>query len=197
MKLIWESKPTLVIETGVAKGGSLLFACQMLDLIYGADRRERWRVIGCDVNSLDQAREVVERFEYLNNVSFFHGDSASKDFRSFIETTISDYNSSRVLLSLDSNHTEEHVLAELNSLSHFVTIDSFIVVWDTRIGDLTRLTHLLRPRSWSRKKHAGTGVEKFMKNEGDLLGFVVESSMENELIFTGVERSILKRITRA
>ena len=81
MKLIWESKPTLVIETGVAKGGSLLFASQMLDLIYGADGRERWRVIGCDINSLDQARDVVERFDLSERIRSRALELIRVDFR--------------------------------------------------------------------------------------------------------------------
>lgn len=193
-QLVFRAKPTVIIETGVAKGGSVLFACQILDLLHGASNRNNWRVICSDINSLDEAKKAIFDFGYEKNVEFYRGDSACEGFRNLISEVLLTLSNPRVLLSLDSNHTEEHVFNELMSLSKFVSKDSYAVVWDSRIGDLSSMTHYLRPRAWNKKHHAGTGVSKFMKTVSGKQSFCLELQPESTLLITGLKNGILRRL---
>ena len=192
-QLIFRARPNVIIETGVAKGGSILFACQMLDLLHGPSNSNSWRVICSDKNSMREAEDVINMFGFKNNVIFFQGDSASHSFKELIDQNLLKMNSPRILVSLDSNHTEDHVFNELNSLADLVSPNSYAIVWDSRIGDLSRLTHYLRPRSWNKKKHAGTGVLKFLKLESNHSKFKVERDLELNLIISGTHYGILQR----
>ena len=153
-------------------------------------RSERWSVICCDINPLIEAQQLIQQHGYEERVVFFQGDSASHDFSALVLGIIKRQAQPTVLLSLDSNHTEEHVYSELVSLASFVTSKSYVIVWDSRLGDLTNLTHYLRPRPWSKRRHAGTGAELFMASDhGET--FVYEKSFEKNLLLTGVKNGVL------
>lgn len=192
-EILYKVKPNIVIETGVAKGGSILYASNILELLHGQNSNCQWRVICCDINSLDQAKYEIEKAGYGDRVSFFHGDSASTEFRHFAKAIVDTISKPKILLALDSNHTEEHVLAELRSLADLVSVDSYAIVWDSRIGDLSKLTHFIRPRAWNKHRHAGTGAISFMKKFGFAKGFVFDKTYENRLKLTGVKNGILLR----
>ena len=192
-KLIFRAKPNVIIETGVAKGGSVLFACQMLDILHGKESRNNWRIICSDINSLEEAKQVIRRFGYLENVYFFHGDSASLEFQNVVQDQLKKINTAQVLVSLDSNHTEDHVFNELSSLSRFVSLNSYAVIWDSRIGDLSILTHYLRPRAWNKKQHAGTGVLRFLKSESVAHTFENCRDIENSFLLSGTKNGVLLR----
>lgn len=190
-QLISRSRPNVIVETGVAKGGSVLFACQMLDFFHRGLSESNWKVICCDINSLDNAKTVIARHGYSEKVVFFNGDSTGDGFLSLVQESLKGIDEPRVLVSLDSNHTEEHVYRELMSLAGLVSKGSYAIVWDSRIGDLSRLTHFLRPRAWNKGRHAGTGVVKYMKSIGSTDGFVYARTFENDLKITGVKRGVL------
>lgn len=190
-QLIFRSRPNVIVETGVAKGGSILFACQMLDLLNRGFAESNWKVICCDINSLDDAKTVIAKHGYSERVIFFNGDSSGSGFLSQVQESLKSLNEPRVLVSLDSNHTEEHVYRELMSLAGLVSKGSYAIVWDSRIGDLSRITHFLRQRAWSKGRHAGTGAVKYMKSIGVKNGFVYDSTLENALKITGVKRGVL------
>jgi cephalosporin hydroxylase len=192
-QLIFRAKPNVIIETGVAKGGSILFACQMLDLLHGREKQNHWRVICSDINSLEQAEDVIYRFGYTENVFFFHGDSASLEFQNVVQEQLMSVEQSRVLVSLDSNHTEHHVWMELQLLAPFVSLDSYVVIWDSRLGDLSRLTHYLRPRAWNRSQHAGSGVSRFLKFEPIAHNFEICNDIERSLLLSGTKNGVLIR----
>jgi len=192
-EIIFKVKPRVIVETGVAKGGSVLYACHLLDLIHRNNSEKSWRVISCDVNSMRDAREAVATFGYADKVDFFQGDSASLEFKIYAKSIIDSLNDPVVLISLDSNHTESHVKDELESLADFVSKGSYAIIWDSRIGDLTVLTHWIRPRAWNRRHHAGTGASLFMKETGISLGFVSDLSFEDRLQISGLKNGILFR----
>lgn len=196
-QLIFRARPNVIIETGVAKGGSVLFACQILDNMYGKSDNIKWRIICCDINSLENAKKVVSENGFAANVIFHNGDSSDISFRNLVSGVLETEKNPAVLLSLDSDHTEEHVYNELSSLAPFVTLDSYAIVWDSRISDLSRISHYLRPRRWSKKHNAGTGVNKFMKFQARKLGFKTDLTFETNLKITGVKSGILRRVSRA
>lgn len=191
--LIFKGRPNVIIETGVAKGGSVLFACQMLDLLHGNSRKVSWKVICCDINSLEEARVAIDRYGYTSNVIFFQGNSVDDEFKDLIARELKLIMSPSVFLSLDSNHTETHVLQELTQLSPYVTSGNFAVVWDSRIGDLSSLTHYLRPRAWGKKHHAGTGVQRFFAEINYSSNFSVENKLEKHLLLAGSKNGVLLR----
>lgn len=190
--LLFKVKPTTVIETGVAEGGSILFTCHILDLIHGKNKRNSWQIICCDINSMANAKRKIIRHGYSKNVKFFKGDSSKIEFNNFVKKNLRLKKQKAILVSLDSNHTENHVFQELNSLSNFVSKNSFIIVWDSRIGDLSILTHLLRKRAWKKKSHAGTAVLKFL-GQDSAENFKIEKNLENKLLITGTKFGILRK----
>jgi len=192
-QLIHRSKPTIIIETGVAKGGSVLFACQMLDLLHGVTGRKNWQVICCDINSTNEAQLLIEQHGYSENVKFFQGDSAGPFFNELVAKILKLHAEPKVLLSLDSNHTGDHVYAELVSLAKYISAQSYAIVWDSRLGDLSRLTHILRPRDWNKKNHAGIGAELFTASEHGKT-FQVVTSFEEKLILTGLKNGVIQKI---
>jgi cephalosporin hydroxylase len=162
----------------------------MLELLHKQDQASYWKVICCDINPVDEAQVLIHQNGFSDRVLFFQGDSASTEFKVLVENAIQDKSESSILLSLDSNHTEEHVFSELISLAGFVTTSSYAIVWDSRIGDLSFLTHYLRPRAWSKRKHAGTGARLFMASiHGQ--EFTYERSFEQDLLLTGTKYGIL------
>lgn len=191
-EIINKIKPKVIIETGVAKGGSVLFACHILDLIHRYEKNPYWKVICCDINSIETAKNFVEKHGYSDNVEFFQGDSTSPEFKTFVKKIIENMDNPGILLSLDSNHTEDHVYLELNSLAEFVSEGSYAIVWDSRIGDLSSITHLVRPRAWNKSHHAGTGSIRFMKEKSSQ--FNLDTSFEDRLRITGVKKGILQRV---
>lgn len=192
-EIVFRAKPTVIIETGVAKGGSVLFACQLLDLLHKENSEVNWQVVCADINSLADAQRVIMNSGYSDRVKFFQGDSASLEFKTFTQTVLASINQPKVLLMLDSNHTEKHVLEELHSLGDFVSESSYVVVWDSRIGDLSWLTHLIRPRAWNKRHHAGTGVALYMEERGAKNGYIIDKTLETKLKVTGVKNGILFR----
>ena len=194
-QLIFRARPIIIIESGVAQGGSILFACQMLDMIHGNSSKNQWKVICCDINSTQNAQTVVRDFGYQDNVIFYEGDSAGGEFQSIIRKLIERTDNPQILLSLDSNHTEIHVYNELLSLSTFVSKNSFAIIWDSRIGDLSKLTHYLRPRAWSKKHNAGTGVLRFINLQENSNMFENCQMFERSLYLTGTKNGVLRRIS--
>jgi cephalosporin hydroxylase len=164
----------------------------MLDLVHGVNCRKNWQVICCDINSTNEAQLLIEQHGYSENVKFFQGDSAGAFFNELVAKMLKLQAEPKVLLSLDSNHTEDHVYAELVSLAKYVSPQSYAIVWDSRLGDLSRLTHILRPRGWNKKNHAGTGAELFTSSEHGKT-FEVVPSFEENLILTGIKNGVIQK----
>lgn len=125
-EVIWEVQPDLIVETGIAHGGSIIFSASMLDLIGRGGQ-----VLGVDIEIRDHNRERIENHPMYNRINLLEGDSVSDD----IVESVSKYadDSETVMVFLDSNHTHDHVLQELEHYSELVTIGSYIVLPDTFI----------------------------------------------------------------
>lgn len=130
-ELIFTVKPDVIIETGVAHGGSLIFYSSLLELL------GKGKVIGVDIEIRSHNRETIEKHPMSKRIILVEGDSVAEKTIKTVEKSID--RDSTVLLCLDSNHTKEHVLKELKTYNKFVTPGSYIVVFDTIMPELKGL----------------------------------------------------------
>lgn len=128
-EIIWKVKPDLIIETGIAHGGSLIFYSSMLELIGGEGQ-----ILGIDVDIRQHNRVEIEKHPMFKRITMIEGSSIDNQ----IVKQVYDFaqGKSRVLVVLDSNHTHDHVLKELELYSPLVTIFSYLVVFDTVVEDM-------------------------------------------------------------
>lgn len=170
-EIIWKVKPDLIIETGIARGGSLIFSASILEII------GKGKVLGIDIDIHKENRKAVERHPLSKRIHMLEGSSISSEIMRHVRR-IAD-NKKRILVMLDSNHTHEHVLEELRLYSPFVSKGSYIIVFDSIIGDLPDYLHKNRP--WGRKNNPKTAILQFLK-ENDR--FRIDSETGNKLAIT-------------
>ena len=204
-KLIWDVKPTLVTETGVAKGGSILaiasfmfLAQQNTDSRTTESNSKGWLVVGVDKNVLKEEREMLSKWSFGANTLLIEGSSTEEEVLNSVKILSQDHE--RTLVFLDSDHSESHVARELECYSELVSIGSYIVVFDSGIGRLSEETHAVRPRNWNSNSHAGTAVVKFLENQkqnakanGTSPKFTLVTSIAEPLGISSIEHGILRR----
>jgi cephalosporin hydroxylase len=127
-EIFFEVRPTLVIEMGVAHGGSLIFSASLLSIL-GIDD---YRVLGIDIDIRSENRAIIERHFFSPKIELFEGSSTSKEAVEFVRSKIK--SSDRVLIILDSCHTRDHVFRELEIYSEFVSKDSYLIAMDGALG---------------------------------------------------------------
>ena len=179
-ELVWEAKPDLIIETGVARGGSLVFYASLLELIGGAGR-----VIGIDVDIRSHNRAAIEAHPMARRIDLIQGSSVDPNVIAQVKTHTE--TSQRVLVALDSNHTRDHVLKELELYSPFVTPGSYLVVFDTCIEHTP--PHLIGDRPWSKGNNPWTAVQAFLSTSHR---FVVDTGLVDKLQITVCPDGFLK-----
>ena len=143
-ELIWKIRPNLIIETGIAHGGSLIFYASMMALLDMVDAVENGgvadpqktnrMVLGIDIDIRAHNRAAIESHPMLPWVKTLEGSSVSSEIVTQVENISKDFN--RVLVCLDSNHAHDHVLAELNAYAPLVSEGSYCVVFDTVLEDM-------------------------------------------------------------
>lgn len=171
-EIIWQIKPDLIVETGIAHGGSLIFYASMLELIGGDGQ-----VVGIDIDIRDDSRDQIEGHPMFKRITMIQGSSIDEG----VVRQIYDFakRKKRVLVALDSNHTHEHVLKELKFYSPIVTKESYLVVFDTAIEDMPEDLWIDRP--WGKGNNPRTAVCEFLKTSDR---FVVDKEIENKLLIT-------------
>jgi len=171
-EIIWQVRPDLIIETGIAHGGSLIFHASMLEMI-----GEEGQVLGIDVDIREHNRVEIERHRMFKRIEMIEGSSV--DAGIIEEVSRFAAGKQRVLVVLDSNHTHEHVLRELELYSPFVTKDSYLVVFDTVIEDMPEDSFVDRP--WGKGNNPKTAVWEFLKTSDR---FVIDEEYNNKLLIT-------------
>ena len=171
-EIIWQVRPDLIIETGIAHGGSLIFHASMLEMI-----GEEGQVLGIDVDIREHNRVEIERHRMFKRIEMIEGSSV--DAGTIEEVSRFAAGKQRVLVVLDSNHTHEHVLRELELYSPFVTKDSYLVVFDTVIEDMPEDSFVDRP--WGKGNNPKTAVWEFLKTSDR---FVIDEEYNNKLLIT-------------
>lgn len=181
-EIIWEIKPDLIIETGIAHGGSLIYYASLLELI------GKGTVLGVDIDIRKHNREEIEKHPMFKRISMIEGSAISTDIIEQVKKFTE--NKKSILVCLDSNHTHDHVLEELKLYSPFVTPGSYIVVFDTIVEYIPE-NHLpcdIRP--WGVGNNPLTAVREFLKENKD---FYIDESINNKLLITVAPDGYLKR----
>lgn len=195
-ELIWQIKPDLVIETGIAHGGSLILSASMLALLDYCDAVEsgqaldpkatRRRVLGIDIDIRAHNREAIEAHPMAHRIDMLQGSSIAPEIIAEVHRRTQGHQ--RVLVILDSNHTHEHVLAELEAYAPLVSPGSYCVVFDTVIEDLPAGMYPDRP--WDVGDNPKTAVREFLSRNSD---FVVDEDIEAKLLITVAPGGYLRR----
>jgi cephalosporin hydroxylase len=171
-EIIWEVRPRLIIETGIAHGGSLIFSASMLELIGGDGR-----VIGVDIDIREHNRIEIERHPLARRVTMIQGSSIDEDVAGRVAHEAR--GDGAVLVILDSNHTHDHVLRELEIYSPLVTRGSYLIVFDTVIQEMP--ADFFPDRPWGPDSNPKTAVSEFLKRNDR---FEVDRQLEAKLQIT-------------
>ncbi len=179
-EIIWKTKPDVIIETGVARGGSLILSASILHLLNG-----NGKVIGIDIDIRDHNRAAIESHSLAFRINLIQGSSIEpstiEQVNNFIKAE------DKVMVILDSNHTHEHVLKELNLYSPLVTKDCYLIVMDTLVDDMPDA--YFKDRSWGKNNNPKTAVHEFLKSSDR---FKIDESMHNKLLITVAPDGYLK-----
>lgn len=181
-EVIWKVKPDLIIETGIARGGSLILSASLLELIGG-----KGKVVGVDIDIRKHNREAIERHPLYKRIVMIEGSSVDEEVIKKIKKLRE--GRKRVLVYLDSNHSHDHVLKELELYSPFVTKGSYLIVFDTISEYLP--PGLIVDRPWGKGNNPKTAVEAFLRKNKN---FVVDEDIENKLVITVAPGGYLKRV---
>lgn len=195
-ELIWQIKPDLVIETGIAHGGSLILSASMLALLDYCDAVEtgqtldpnssRRRVLGVDIDIRAHNRSAIEAHPMAHRIDMIQGSSIAPEVVTEVHKRATGHE--RIMVILDSNHTHEHVLAELDAYASLVSHDSYCVVFDTVIEDLPAGIYPDRP--WDVGNNPKTAVRDFLSRNN---GFEMDEDMEAKLLITVAPGGYLRR----
>ena len=171
-EIIWQVKPDMIIETGIAHGGSIIFYASMLEMLGG-----NGQVLGIDIDIREHNRVEIEKHPMFKRITMIEGSSVDKD----IAKQVYDFakNKKQVLVLLDSMHTHAHVLKELQLYSPLVTKGSYLVVFDTIIEDMPE--DFFPDRSWGKGNNPKTAVWEFLKTNDR---FEIDKEIENKLLIT-------------
>ena len=171
-EIIWRVKPDLIIETGIAHGGSLIFYASLLELI-GADGQ----VLGIDIDIREHNRVEIEKHPMFKRLTMIQGSSIDDN----VAQQVNDFakGKKQVLVALDSNHTHDHVLKELQLYSPLVTKSSYLVVFDTLIEDMPE--DFFPERPWGKGNNPKTAVKQFLRTN---TRFEIDKEIANKLLIT-------------
>lgn len=171
-ELIWQIKPQLIIETGIAHGGSLVFYASMLELL-----GNHGSVLGIDIDIRAHNKMEIENHPMFKRIKMLEGSSIDKN----IITKVYEYarDKTPIIVVLDSMHTHSHVLEELNAYSPLVTKDSYLVVFDTVVEDMPE--GMFSDRPWGKGNNPKTAVWDFLKTNDR---FEIDKEIENKLLIT-------------
>jgi len=182
-EIIWNTRPDVIVETGIAHGGSLILYASLLKLLGTGGR-----VIGVDIDIRAHNRREIERHSMFEHISLIEGPSTDEAIVQQVRDQIGD--GQRVMVVLDSNHTHQHVLEELELYSPMVTRDCYLVVFDTVVEDLPNEVFPNRP--WGQGNNPKTAVWEFLKSNPR---FVIDKEVEDKLLITVAPDGFLRCVT--
>ena len=180
-EIIWAMKPDFIIETGIAHGGSLVFYASMLELC------GKGKVIGIDVDIRQHNRVEIEKHPLFHRITMIEGSSISPEVVNKVQTMTAGAKS--IIVALDSNHTHDHVLKELEFYAPFVSVGSYCIVFDTGIEDLPK--DMIIDRPWGPGNNPKTAVWEFLKTNDR---FVIDKDIETKILLTSAPDGYLRRI---
>lgn len=196
-ELIWSIKPDLIIETGIAHGGSIIFSASMLAILDVCDAIEageniapeisRRKVLGIDIDIRTHNRAAIESHPMSSRIQMIQGSSIAPEIIEQVRAIAANY--SRILICLDSNHTHDHVLAELKAYAPLASVGSYCVVFDTLIEDMPK--EMFPDRPWGLGNNPKTAVWEYLKDHPE---FEIDTNIQNKLLITVAPDGYLKRV---
>ncbi|MBN1168116.1 MAG: cephalosporin hydroxylase family protein [Methanospirillaceae archaeon] len=186
-EIIWSVQPDLIIETGIAHGGSLIFSASILELLSLCGGSPDAEVIGIDIEIRSHNRKAIEEHPMFRRISMIEGDSTADDVIAQVQERAKNHR--KVLVCLDSNHTHEHVLRELRAYAPLVTKGSYCVVFDTLIEMMPEGSFPDRP--WDVGNNPWTAVQEYLKERDR---FEIDKDIPNKLLITVAPDGYLKCI---
>jgi len=187
-ELLWTIKPDLIVETGVAHGGSLIFYASMLELNAICGGPTEAHVIGIDVDIREHNRNAIIEHPMSRRITLVEGSSTDPEVVNIVQNQVSLRQT--VLVCLDSNHTHQHVLEELNLYAPMTSIGSYCVVFDTLIEQMPDDTYSDRP--WGRGNSPLSAINEFRIENTD---FEIDRSIDGRLLISVAPGGFLKRIS--
>jgi cephalosporin hydroxylase len=182
-ELIWELKPDLIIEAGIAHGGSIVYYASLLELIGGEGI-----VLGIDIDIRKHNRELIEAHPMYKRISMIEASSIEQETAEQVYEIAK--GKSRIMVCLDSNHTHDHVLRELELYAHLTSINSYCIVFDTIVEDLPH-DYMPGGRPWNPGNNPKTAVFEFLKKNDN---FKIDKSIDNKLLISVAPDGYLKRV---
>ena len=190
-ELVSTVQPNLIIETGIAHGGSLVLSASMLcllDVMEGLDPRQSPRkVVGVDIDIRPHNRKALDEHPLRFKMELIEGSSIDPDIIQQVHRYADGVD--RVLVSLDSNHTHEHVLAELNAYADLVSVGSYCIAFDTVVEDLPAGSFPDRP--WDVGNNPKTAVHEWLQKHPE---FKIDKDIDNKLLISVAPDGYLKRL---
>ena len=196
-EIIWDLKPDLIIEIGIAHGGSLILSASMLAMIdiaeaienkitYDPTKSQR-KVLGVDIDIREHNKKAIDSHPMSNWIEMIQGSSISQEIIDKVKSFAKDYD--RILVCLDSNHTHAHVLAELEAYAPLTSVGSYCVVFDTVIEDVPASVFPDRP--WGPGDNPKTAVQNYLAANSN---FEIDKSIQQKLLITVAPDGYLKRV---
>jgi cephalosporin hydroxylase len=186
-ELIWQVQPDLVIETGIAHGGSLIFSASMLELNAACGGPKDAQVLGVDIDIRAHNREAIETHPMSKRITMIQGSSVAPEIVAQVRAKAQ--GKQRVLISLDSNHTHEHVLAELQAYAPLTSVGSYCIVFDTVIEDMPAAMFPDRP--WGPGNNPKTALWAYLKEHPE---FQIDRQIDHKLLISVAPDGYLKRV---
>ena len=186
-EIIWQVQPDLIIETGIAHGGSLIFYAAMLELNAACGGPGDAAVLGIDVDIRPHNRAAIEAHPMFKRISMIQGSSIDAKVVERVRQRAQ--GQQRVLVCLDSNHTHAHVLAELQAYAPMATVGSYCVVFDTIVEDLP--ADMFPDRPWGPGNNPKTALREYLATHPE---FEIDRRIDHKLLVSVAPNGYLKRI---
>jgi len=196
-EIIWQTKPDLIIETGIAHGGSIIMSASMLALLDFCDAIEtckkidpiksKRKVLAIDIDIRKHNLELIKAHPMSSRIKMLQGSSIEKKIVDQVYQIAKNYK--KIMICLDSNHTHSHVLKELESYAPLTSIGCYCIVFDTIVEDVPKNTFPDRP--WKPGDNPKTAVWNYIKNHPE---FEIDKNLQNKLMITVAPDGYLKRI---
>ena len=196
-ELVWVTRPDLIIETGIAHGGSLVLSASLLAMLDYCDaaksgslldpRAGKRKVLGIDIDIRAHNRAAIEAHPIAHKIAMIQGSSIAPDVIAQVHEYARDFK--RIMICLDSNHTHEHALAELNAYASLTSNGCYCIVFDSFVEDMSE--DLFPDRPWGPGDNPKTAIWEYLKTHPE---FEIDTILHNKLQITVAPDGYLKRI---
>ncbi len=185
-EIIWEVKPDMIIETGIAHGGSLILSASMLTLLEASGEIENGKVLGIDIDIREHNKKAIESHPMSSKITMFEGSSIDEDMIKRVHEFAKQ--GKKIMIFLDSMHSHDHVLEELKAYANLTSVGSYCVVFDTLIEDRPKGFY---NRPWDKGDNPKTAVWEYLKDSDN---FIIDENIDNKILISVAPEGYLKRV---